>query len=75
MNPTPPPVKKYTNGEITVIWQANLCQHSEHCYKELPAVFDPNARPWINMAGVSTERIAEQVNRCPSGALTYSREE
>lgn len=71
MNPMPPPVKEYTNGEITVIWQAHLCQHSAHCYKELLAVFNPEARPWINMAGAPNDRITQQVNRCPSGTLTY----
>ncbi len=45
MNETPTPPKTYTNGEITVLWQANLCQHSEHCYKELSAVFELRVSP------------------------------
>ena len=38
---------------------------------QLPEVFDVKARPWINIEGAATERIIEQVNRCPTGALTY----
>jgi len=34
-------------------------------------VFNPNEKPWIKMDGASTERIIEQVKKCPSGALSY----
>jgi uncharacterized Fe-S cluster protein YjdI len=64
-------VKKYSNDEITVVWKPGLCQHSTKCWKELLMVFNPQKKPWIDMKGASTERIIEQVNRCPSGALSY----
>lgn len=67
------PHKNYTNGEITVSWKSELCQHSAHCWKELIQVFDPRKSPWINMEGAASERIIQQVKRCPSGALTYSQ--
>jgi uncharacterized Fe-S cluster protein YjdI len=60
---------KYTNGETTVVWQPKLCIHSTNCWKGLIEVFNPRARPWVNMNGSSTERIIEQVSKCPSGAL------
>jgi uncharacterized Fe-S cluster protein YjdI len=63
--------KKYSNGEITVTWKPELCQHSTHCWKGLINVFDPRKKPWINMDGATSERIMEQVKKCPSGALTY----
>ncbi len=63
--------KEYTNGEVTVIWQPGICIHSENCFKGLPEVFDPSERPWIHMDGASTEKIKTQVEKCPSGALTY----
>ncbi|HKK74381.1 MAG TPA: (4Fe-4S)-binding protein [Saprospiraceae bacterium] len=68
--------KEYTNGEVTIVWKSNLCTHSKNCVNGLPAVFDVEARPWINAEGASTQDIIDQVNKCPSGALTtYLNEE
>ena len=39
-------------------------------YKLLERI-DPRERPWIKMDGASTERIIDQVKKCPSGALSY----
>lgn len=61
----------YTNDDITVVWKPNICQHSTLCWKGLIAVFNPKERPWIKMDGAVTERIIEQVKKCPSGALSY----
>ncbi|MBD2755651.1 (4Fe-4S)-binding protein [Spirosoma validum] len=74
-NPAPDITKTYTNGEITVVWKPNVCVHSKVCWTQLIEVFNPKKRPWVNMAGASTQRIAEQVDRCPSGALSYFRNE
>jgi uncharacterized Fe-S cluster protein YjdI len=63
--------KKYTNGEVTVVWQSALCIHSTFCFTGLPSVFKPGERPWIQMDGASTERIVAQVKKCPSGALSF----
>jgi len=63
--------KKYTNGEITVIWQPHLCVHATTCFTELPKVFIPYERPWIKMDGATTEEIIDTVGRCPTDALTY----
>ena len=67
------PVKthKYSNGEVTVVWKPDICIHSAICFRGLHDVFDPQKRPWININGASTERIVEQVKKCPSGALSY----
>lgn len=62
---------KYTNGEVTFVWKPDLCIHSGNCARGLPEVFNPRAKPWINMDGASTEKIIEQVKKCPSGALSY----
>lgn len=62
---------KYTNGEVTVIWKPETCIHSTLCWKGLREVFDPGRRPWINMDASTTEKIIEQVRKCPSGALSY----
>jgi len=64
-------VKEYTNGEVTIVWKPDLCFHSMNCVNGLPEVFDPDARPWINAEGASTDTMIEQVRHCPSGALSY----
>jgi uncharacterized Fe-S cluster protein YjdI len=68
-------VKEYTNGEITIIWKPETCTHSKKCWKNLLEVFDPRNRPWVNPFGASTERIIEQINECPSKALSYRQNE
>lgn len=63
--------KQYTNGDVTIVWQNDLCIHSTLCWKNLANVFNPKERPWIKPEGATTEAIIEQVKKCPSGALTY----
>jgi uncharacterized Fe-S cluster protein YjdI len=67
--------KTYTNGEISVVWKSGLCIHSAKCVQDLGEVFNVQARPWINIDGSSTDCIIHQVEQCPSGALTYFRNE
>ena len=63
--------KKYSNGELTVVWKPQKCIHSRVCVKTLPMVYDPEAKPWINVENASTEELKEQIIKCPSGALSY----
>lgn len=63
--------KKYTNGEVTIVWKPNECIHSGICFRGLGEVFDPRKRPWITPEGSTTDKIIEQVKKCPSGALSY----
>lgn len=66
--------KKYSNGEITIVWKPAICIHSTLCWKGeqgLPEVFNPARKPWIEPEGGSTASIIERVNRCPSGALSF----
>lgn len=63
--------KEYSNGEVTIVWQPELCYHSKNCVNSLPTVFDANQRPWIEAEGSTTANIVETIRKCPSGALTY----
>ncbi len=65
--------KRYSNGEITVLWQPALCTHSTNCFAGLPLVFDPRARPWVKIDAADTATIVAQVAKCPSGALSIER--
>lgn len=61
----------YSNDEITVVWKPGFCQHSTRCFTQLPEVFNPRIKKWIDPNGASPEKIDEQVKRCPSGALRF----
>ncbi|MBX2893524.1 MAG: (4Fe-4S)-binding protein [Saprospiraceae bacterium] len=65
--------KHYTNNDITVVWKPDVCIHSTLCWRSLIKVFDPRRRPWIDMDGADTEAIIAQVEKCPSGALSWHR--
>jgi len=67
-------VKKYSNGEVTVVWRPGMCIHSAICFKGLSEVFDPRRRPWITLEQSTTDKIIEQIKKCPSGALSYQTE-
>ncbi len=62
--------KEYSNGEVTIVWKPSICAHAAIC-TGLGEVFNPKARPWINAEGATTEQIVQQIDKCPSGALSY----
>lgn len=62
---------KYTNGEVTVLWKPELCKHSGRCVMQLPKVFNLKTKPWVTITGASTEAIKAQVDKCPTGALSW----
>lgn len=64
--------KKYSNSEITVLWQPHMCTHSKKCWKGLLDVFDPREKPWIKLDGASNDQIKHQIAQCPSKALSYT---
>jgi uncharacterized Fe-S cluster protein YjdI len=66
-------IKRYSNGDITVVWQPSLCIHSAICARGLPQVFDPRRRPWVVLDGYDSNAIVNQVEACPSGALSIER--
>ena len=62
---------EYSNGELTIVWQPELCRHAGICVKTLPNVYHPKERPWIKMENATTEELIAQIKMCPSGALSY----
>lgn len=63
--------QQYSNGEITVTWKPEICTHSTLCWKSLTEVFNPRQRPWINLEAADMQQIKSQIDKCPSGALSY----
>jgi len=62
--------KLYNKGEITISWKPALCQHARVCVKMLPKVYHPTEKPWIRVEHASAKELADQVSKCPSGALS-----
>jgi uncharacterized Fe-S cluster protein YjdI len=64
-------VNEFSNGEVTVFWQPELCIHSANCLIGLPAVFNSKKKPWINVHASNTKEIMKIIDTCPSRALLY----
>lgn len=62
----------YEGDEITIMNNPLLCSVAEHCHKELDSVFNESMNPWIEPDGDTLEHIKAVVEKCPSGALSYS---
>lgn len=61
--------RSYVGEEVTISFDADLCQHSGNCVNGLAAVFDTAQKPWINPDGAAGAEAIAQVALCPSGAL------
>ena len=66
-------IKDYVGDGIVVHWDGDRCFHSERCVNGLPSVFDRDRRPWVDPRAASADRIADVIDTCPSGALSYTR--
>ena len=64
-------VKEYKTDDLTIIWKPQTCVHAAICVSKLPEVYKPNDKPWINPENANSKVLIEQINACPSGALTY----
>lgn len=62
--------KEYSKDDLTIVWQPDLCIHSAVCFRNLPGVFKPRDRPWVQLDNGDIPDIVETVLACPSGALS-----
>ena len=58
---------------ITVTWSRRRCIHAADCVMNLPTVFEPGRRPWVDATQASADAVARVVMRCPTGALHFER--
>lgn len=65
-------IREYQTEDITVYWKPGKCIHAGICVKKLPNVYKPNNKPWISIENAQTNELVEQIDSCPSGALSYS---
>ncbi|MDA0798180.1 MAG: CDGSH iron-sulfur domain-containing protein [Chloroflexi bacterium] len=56
---------------ITIFDDRSICAHIGNCTDNLAQVFKLGQEPWIDPAGATPEAIANVINTCPSGALSY----
>ena len=66
---------QYKNEDITIHWDQSKCIHAGVCVRSLPKVYNPKERPWVKIENASTEELKAQVDKCPSGALSYTLNE
>lgn len=66
-------VHEYEGKAVTVTYDVERCIHARECVRGLPAVFDPDRRPWIEPDAASGDELAAVIERCPTGALHYER--
>ena len=59
---------------ITVHFNRAICSGAGECVRNLPSVFVSGARDWIRPAEAPVDEVIATVRRCPSGALTYTRD-
>lgn len=65
--------KAYSGDGVTVYYDAPRCVHVANCVRNLPEVFRPGERPWIQVWNeADAGRVAEVVRTCPTGALHYA---
>jgi len=62
----------YRGKRITIHDNRALCAHSGICTDGLPGVFRLGQEPWIEADGADAAAAIAIVQRCPSGALSYS---
>lgn len=65
-------VHSFKGKEITIHDNRCVCSHDGSCLALLPSVFMKGRRPWINPDGASKEDIIATIEKCPSGALSYT---
>jgi len=68
-------LQSYESDDIVVTFDPNVCIHSGECIRGLPAVFDVRLKRWVRPENAPAGQVAEQVRRCPSGALQFRMKE
>jgi CDGSH-type Zn-finger protein len=65
----------YAGKEITIFDNRSICAHAGYCTDGLKKVFRMDAEPWIAPDGAAVDEIVATIEKCPSGALSYARDD
>lgn len=66
-------LRTYESDDVKVTYDPRRCIHSAECVRGLRQVFDPDRVPWIDPERAEADAVAQVVERCPTGALHYRR--
>jgi CDGSH-type Zn-finger protein len=64
--------ESYSCDKITIHDNRGICAHAGFCTDGLPEVWKQGPEGWIHPDAASPEEIIAVIERCPSGALSYS---
>ncbi len=64
--------ENYQGKKITIHDNRSICAHAGRCTDGLAAVFRLKEEPWIHADAASADEIIATIQKCPSGALSYS---
>lgn len=67
--------KTYEGKDVDVQWDGALCIHIGECGRAQGDLFVGGRQPWCQPDVVKLRRVTEVVERCPTGALTYTRKD
>lgn len=65
----------YIGQKITIHDNRSICAHAGVCTDSLASVFRMKQEPWIDPDAASVEEIIAVIQRCPSGALSFTLED
>jgi CDGSH-type Zn-finger protein/uncharacterized Fe-S cluster protein YjdI len=65
----------YPGKEVDVEWDGRLCIHVGECGRSEGDLFVAGRQPWCQPDLTACDDVAEVVERCPTGALTYQRKD
>ena len=64
--------KRFSGKQVDVDWDGRLCIHIAECGRAKGELFVGGRDPWGQPDLVSQQEVIDVVERCPSGALTYT---
>jgi CDGSH-type Zn-finger protein len=64
--------ENYDGEKITIHDNRGLCAHVGRCTDGLATVFRLKEEPWIHPDAATRDEIIATIQKCPSGALSYS---
>ncbi|MBX2804228.1 MAG: CDGSH iron-sulfur domain-containing protein [Myxococcales bacterium] len=68
-------VKTFQGNDVEVTWDGRLCIHVGECGRASNDLFVSGRDPWCEPDTVAAADAIDVVDRCPAGALTYTRKD